>query len=60
MHLSGLPSGKIVTVKNEVLAPVDEAVGDSFDLDGSTVGELAKDLYCNHTNYADLVDIFPS
>ena len=47
-------------VVNEALAPIVEKAGAALDLDGSTVGELAKDLYCNHTNYADLVDIFPS
>lgn len=47
-------------VVNEALAPIVEKAGAALDLEGSTVGELAKDLYCNHTNYAELFDIYPS
>ena len=46
-------------VVNEVMAPVVEKVGNALDLEGSTLGELAKDLYVNKTDYAELADAFP-
>jgi len=49
----------LTPVVNEVMAPVVEKVGGALDLDGSTVGELAKDLYLNKTDYAELADLFP-
>lgn len=49
----------VTPVLNDVMAPVVEKVGSALDLDGTTVGELAKDLYLNKTNYADIADMYP-